>query len=669
MLLSCKRLTMPSFWKPAAGDAPFTCSVFYLGTLITFAMLCLLRGWTPRYEAQSFFHKTDLISLASILEKGSYPPETIFFQFAKTLSTFSLGLWGYRHLIEFGVTPETLYLATTYLQIAAFAIGTSLIAYAFRPIMSHIALTCGVVFFGVFFVFGRYLNLDGAFWESYSSGHALSIGLVVVGLLLNKFDRSAVVVAAAVALYHPSHGLVAVALVAATQIWRLGGDETDRLRQVVFVALIATALFVPIYSFYFVMIPRLDVSVDEWWTMAVAVQRVMTPLADGIPVAVGLLVAGLLTIALLSCREFESLRETAGRARVVAGVVLLLLLLQCFTGDFAHLTRIAQLCLTRSQPYMAIISGAALVAIARLWWEGSSPGATDPSADRIAAIIVVTTALVPPLRLPNLIPQLVQIDTVTPLMVLDQWRCVLVLSAALYWSLRRNAESKSMVLHAAYICFVVGYVLLLGLRVEVISSAALLALTNTPYSLPARSLFPKALTVAFVIVAALSLQKRPGWSAATLTRDEADNVIREHVEKGSMILVVPQGYSDDIIHLLPDYSEFLAGYEAKFTLYAPWLTSLTLERLTLQGINPLDYKAQCRNPLLFSRCLYVQYAQATQRRDDTWRTNLKRMTELSPRLTYVFILRRYACKDDKPQAETSQFVLVQVGDVAPAGCT
>ena len=670
-----RSLRTSSFSKPARSN-PFSCPVFYAGWLLVLAMLCLLRGWSPGYEAQWYFHKTDLISLASILADDSYPKETIFFQFANTLDTFSLGLRIYRVLIGLGVGPGTLYLVTTYLQIFALALGSSLIAYSFRPALSHLVLSSGVAFLGVFFLFGRYLNLDGIFWLSFSSGHAVGVGLIIIGLLLNRFDRSAAVLAAILSLYHPSHGLVAIALVTVVQVWRLGGGAAQ-FRKIVSVALIGGALWMPIYAFYFLMVPPFDVSVEQWWTMAVAIQRVMTPLADGMPVVSGLLAGGLLTIGLLSCREFDCIRDTAGRARVVAALVLLLLLVQCFAGEFAQFARLAELCLTRSQPYMAIISAVAVVAIARLWWQSSNAGENDRLADRCAAILVIVVALAPPLRLPILWPPPFHIDTIYPLMVLDQWRCVLVLAAALYWSRRRGDQVNPIVLNSTYGLFLTGYTLLLGLRTEVLCATALLGIFYLPsvralvptIPWPPKSAIPGALGVAFVIVAALSLQKRPGWSNATLKYGMGDSVIQQHVPKGAMILVVPHSASG-VIQLLPYYSEFLDGYEMRFTLYAPWLTALALDRLHLQGINPLDYRDECsKSPLWLSQCLKIRFSKDATRRDDAWRRNLKRMIQLSPRLTHVLILQRHMCSNDKPEAETGQFALIRVGDVAPAGCT
>src|SRR5262249_15433977 len=157
---------------------------------------------------------------------------------------------------------------------------------------------------------------------SYSSGHALSVGLIVIGLLLNRLDRSATLLSGLIALYHPSHGLVALALVAIVQFWRLAVAKAKLLTDILPVAVIAVCLFVPIISYFASKVPPLAGPVEEWWTLAVAIQRVMTPLVDGVLVVLGSIIVNAVAIWLLARPEFRSIADTAGRAQAILILIL-----------------------------------------------------------------------------------------------------------------------------------------------------------------------------------------------------------------------------------------------------------------------------------------------------------------------------------------------------------
>jgi hypothetical protein len=671
--MTYKRAALLPHNVTAQSQNPLKDPDWYISAILVFGLLCILRGWTVAQDGNSFFSRTDLIGLATILLDPNYPHETFISQFAHVLETFSVGLRSYKQLISLGISPQTLFIAMTYLEIAAIAIGLTLISFAFRPSIIQAMISCFVVFFGSFFYFGRYLNLESIFWWSYSSGHALSVGLIVIGLLLSKLDRSAALLSGLIALYHPSHGLVALALVASVQFWRLTVAKASLLPDILPVAAIALCLFVPIISYFASKVPPLAGPVEEWWTLAVAIQRVMTPLVDGLLVVLGSVIVNLVAIWLLARPEFHSIADTAGRARAILILILVFLIIQIVSADFLHVTRIAQLVLTRSQPYLALLAGTIVVALSGVWWLESEDH--NNRADRIAAVLLIASTIVgeiplilPYIRLPVFIPPLIRIEGVYDLMVIYPARCVLVLIAALYWSYRRLFTMNILKIDVAYGMFILIYALFLGLRLEVVSVAALLALPYCWRWVPVWVLDLRLITAALVVTLALGLPARPGWAGMPNGADSLA-LVQKYVPKGSMILVIPPGVSGRI-PLMPYYSEYLNSSESKFNLYAPWLTQALLDKYSLLGTNPRLYDVQCPwNPLVRSQCLREKFIQENSRRNDAWRVNLSAIRANSPRLTHVLLLKSHSCMADHVEAEIGQFVLVNVDGVAEAGCT
>ena len=635
--------------------------------LLVFLLLIVVRG-NEGLNVPLSLDVNDTIVFSEIASNPSFPKESISAQYIAGTAATGITYLPVKLLRTAGLSAESQFLVLYVAQMAALAFGSLLFLRAFGTQTGFILLGVLLAFFSGFVGFGRYLALAAGF-KIVTSGFALAVGLAILGLHLRGFRYAAAVTAALLAAYHPTHGLVLLAILGVYALWETFVRKTLDFKGLVQLGAATLAALLPFVFFVLLKIPATQAFDHEaWWLFVFNKTSNLTPLQDGIPVVAGIWSALLLGIVGLRAHA-RTAPHIADRCVIIIGTVLILWVVQITGAEIFRSVTVAQLALTRATPYAVMVIAALLAQrVYRAFTEGDTADKLIGLLLTLGAVGVALPDIIEPFGLPTFTPAIYATNWFYQGKVIDQSHFA-VLSGALAWWLwlpYLDERAKRILTVAVAIALFIA-VTLFGLRTS--SLAAYLCLLVFAKS-EMLSRFPVNKSMPVVLIGLsltlLAFAQNP-WKA-----ERADKIVRltkaieGHVPEDGMILTLP---ANDIYGeaLLPARATFLGWSESQYVIYAPPLIDEIWKRAALLGVGLDSVKKDCPFWLWKPMCRRVEFDRKASAENPVWRENIRKITAIAP-VTHVLMPETMACSGDKPDARVDDMVLIPVRGLAPAGC-
>lgn len=610
----------------------------------------------------------DTIVFYQIWVSEDFPATAIASQFSRAIIDMGTTFWPTAALSKMGLAPEGQFFVLYLAQMATLALGLLFVFRSFDERFAYVMLATVLTLLSGYTGFGRYLALGGAF-KIVSSTFAMTIGFIALAMYLRAQDARAAVLAALLATYHPSHGLVLLTIIFGHSAWASwqGRISPPALRRTGIVTAISLVPFV------LLVVARLPAAQAydpvAWWAYVFSKTSNLTPLQDGVLVVFAILatmILGAVAAWPAADRSHGAPADAMRRAVALIAAVLGLWLAQILFSEVLHSVSLTQLALTRATPYavLAIVAVFALKAFRAF-------GSNDP-VERATAIIltlgVVGAAL--PGKFQAGIPPLINISWVNQGNVVEQSKMALLTAALAWWAwLPRLDASRQALLTRLLAGAVVLWVLFLGLRLPMIAVALALYVRHRQGLATRLSFKPVWIATIIGIVALFVLTGRNPWKPSEAERiRNLVSTIAAHVKPNATILNIPAADRAAEV-LIPTRATFIGWGEGQYLIYLPALEQQVTARLELLGVRPVVHAPECADWLLKPMCRRQLYLARALDHDDSWRGRLGEMRKLTPTLSHALVRQPHVCVEDKPVASVDDLALIPLASLAPRGCT
>ncbi len=658
--------------KILSGDVfvAFNKNIF-LQWLLLFCCLLAIRGSEGLGKSISL-DVNDTIVFSQILNNPDLPASSVSREYvtqsAKVGFTLLPAIW----MSALDISPNLQFTIFYAVQLACLAFGLLYFFSSFRKEIGFIFLAMIFCYLSGFSGFGRYLAI-GAGFKIVTSGFALTIGFIILGLHLRGKQYGAVALAAALALYHPSHALVLLSILGGHALWECFVLKSKNFMQLAKLGAATIALLTPFIYFVLLQIPHHDFNHEAWWSYVFSKTSNLTPLQDGLFVVLGIQAALICGIVALRAKAKDiGSNELTSRAISIIGVTMALWAVQIIFTELLPSVSIAQAALTRVTPY-AVITVVAVLA-ERTYAAMYSGDHKERIYGFLLAGATIATAIppwLPVLNIPTITPPIIDIDYFFQGSVLEQSSIAILIAGLAWWMwLPHFSASQEKFWTRIMWITIVFFIIFLGLRLPSLAVLLMLVFHAKP-KWYAKIPCGKPLIIGLLIVAcAFVLLARKPWSFSR--EDNTTEIIallENNVPKTGMVLTLPFRSTHGEL-ALPTRAIFLGYGECQYVFYIPAMIDTIWKRAELLGLKPIDKDPEVCDDWLLNPMCRRQYFEAKAKEQNTiWRTNLAEIRKEASELTHVLMPETMLCKGDIVQAKTSQgLALVPIENAVASDC-
>jgi hypothetical protein len=603
----------------------------------------------------------DTIVFSEILSNPSFPPESISAQFIQSTKDTGLAVLPGKLMHDAGIPPRNQFLILYAVQMAVLSLGLLVFFSAFGRNPGYIFLAVLIAYLSAFTGFGRYLAIAAGF-KIVSSGMALAVGFLVLGLHLQGKRYAAAIAAALLAAYHPTHGFVLLSMLGMHALW-----ETYTRRQAINdlfrLGAVTLAALMPFIWFIVLRLPvKSDFDHAAWWSYVFNKSSNLTPLQDGLLVVVAIMAALVCGLVALRARARTADPEISARASTIIIITMVLWLVQILASEVFRSIPLTQLALTRSTPYAVLVLTALLAERAcQAFVKGSDK-------DKLTGLLLVLGSMgaafsskLPLLGIPTNISPLIELDVFYQDQIVNHASLALIVAALAWWMWQPHLQEKDRriwtnVLVSATIFSIVFF----GLRTWSLAVGLILIMDWKPAwvsKIPATHIVIYGLLVVGIIFMLLT---RNPWKFDRIEKvNDVVMIAKEHVPQDGMILVLPFRNSMGEF-ILPERATFLGWGESQYLFYDPPLAEEVWKRAALLGVEPTDSDPSCAAWLWKTMCRRQLFSAEARENNQVWRKNLKEIRKIAPSLSHVLMPQEMACGGDKIVARTNGLVLVPI---------
>ncbi|PZP54040.1 MAG: hypothetical protein DI586_10395 [Micavibrio aeruginosavorus] len=643
----------------------------FLQWLVLFCCLLAIRGSEGLGKSVSL-DVNDTIVFSQILNNSEIPASSVskeyITQSAKVGFTLLPAIW----MSSLDIPTNIQFLVFYIVQLGCLAFGLLYFFSAFRKDFGFIFLAMIFCYLSGFSGFGRYLAI-GAGFKIVTSGFALTIGFIILGLHLRGKQYWAVGLAALLALYHPSHALVLLCILGGYALWENFVLKTKNFMQLTQLGIATLVLLTPFIFFVLLRVPHSDFNHEAWWSYVFSKTSNLTPLQDGLFVVLGIqaaLICGI--IALKAKAKEEGLKDLSSRAISIIAVTMVLWAVQIIFTELWPSISIAQAALTRVTPY------AVITVVAVLAERTYSAMRSIDDKERIYGFLLAGAAIgtaIPPwlpiLHIPTMTPPIIDIDYFFQGSVLEQSSIAILIAGLAWWMwLPHLTPEKAKLWTRVMWATIILFITFLGLRLPSLAVLLMLvfhARANWYAKIPCTNKVIIGLLIAACVIVLIA---RKPWSFSREDNTtEITTLLDTYVPKNGMVLTLPfRSLHSELA--LPTRAVFLGYGECQYVFYVPSLIDKVWKRAELLGLKPIDKDPEVCSDWLLNPMCRRQYFEAKAKEQNTvWRTNLAAIKKEAPELTHVLMPETMLCKGDKIQAKTSQgLALVPIENAVASNC-
>lgn len=607
----------------------------------------------------------DTIVFSEIASNPSFPPESISAQFIHATKDVGLAMLPATIMHDAGIPPQTQFLILYAMQMAALSFGLLVFFSAFGRNSGFIFLAVLIAYLSAFTGFGRYLAIAAGF-KIVSSGMALAVGFMVLGLHLQGKRYAAAIIASLLAAYHPTHGFVLLSMLGTHALWE-AYTRRQTINQLLKLGAVTFAALLPFIWFVFLRLPaKSDFDHAAWWSYVFSKSSNLTPLQDGLLVVVAIMGALVCGLVALRARARTGDPEISARASTVIIVTMILWLVQILASEVFRSIPLTQLALTRSTPYSVLLITALLAEQSCRAFTGEN------NKDKLTGLLLVLGSMgaalpsyFPVLKIPTITPALIELDVLFQSQIINHATLALLAGALAWWMWRPHlsAEKKrkwTRILAIATIFSIVFF----GLRTPFLAVGFILLMEWKP-AWVSRVPATKVLIYGFLFVGAVfMLLSRDPWNAARAEKvDAVVEMVENNVPENGMVLVVPfNNLKGEFI--VPARATFLGWGESQYLFYDPPLAKEVWLRANLLGVQSVENEPACAGWLWKTMCRRQFFSTRAGENNKIWRTNLKEILARAPSLSHVLMPEEMICHGDKVVARANDLVLVHIKGVA-----
>ncbi len=611
----------------------------------------------------------DTIVFSEIMSDPSFPPESISAQFIQSTKDMGLAVFPGKVMHDAGISPQIQFLILYIVQMAVLSLGLLVFFSAFGRNSGFIFLAVLIAYLSAFTGFGRYLAIAAGF-KIVSSGMALAVGFLVLGLHLQGKRYGAAIIAALLAAYHPTHGFVLLSMLGTHALWEM----YTRRQAINDLFKLGAATLAALLPFIWFVLLRLPVESDfdhaAWWSYVFNKSSNLTPLQDGLLVVVAIMAALICGLVALRARARSHDPEISARASTVIIVTMALWLVQILASEVFRSIPLTQLALTRSTPYAVLLLTALL---AERSYQAFVKG---NDKDKLTGLLLILGSMgaalpskLPLLGIPTNISPLIDLDIFYQDQIVNHASLALVVAALAWWMWLPHLQEKdkrkwTKVLVSATIFSIVFF----GLHLWSLAVVFILIMNWKPAWLA--SVVSKIPVTHIVIYGLLMvgtifmLLTRNPWNFERVEKvNDVVTTVKEHVPQNGMVLVLPfRNFTGEFI--LPERATFLGWGESQYLFYSPPLAEEVWKRAALLGVQPVENDPSCAAWLWKTMCRRQYFAARAGEYNQIWRKNIKEIRAIAPSLSHVLMPEQMICDGDKIIARTNSLALVSIKGVA-----
>jgi hypothetical protein len=606
----------------------------------------------------------DTIVFSEILSNPSFPPESISAQFIQSTKDMGLAVFPGKVMHDAGIPPQSQFVILYVIQIAVLSLGLLVFFSAFGRSPGFIFLAVLIAYLSAFTGYGRYLAIAAGF-KIVSSGMALAVGFMVLGIHLQGKRYVAAIAASLLAAYHPTHGFVLLSMLGTHALW-----ETYTRRQTINdLFKLGTVTFAALLPFIWFVLLRLPVKSDfdhaAWWSYVFNKSSNLTPLQDGLLVVVAIMAALICGLVALRARARVGGSEISARASTVIIVTMILWLVQILASEVFRSIPLTQLALTRSTPYAVLILTALLAEHAyHAFIKGSDKDKLTGLLLILGSMGAALSSKLPLLGIPTNIEPLIDLDIFYQDQIVNHASLALIVAALAWWMWQpllseKERQKWTRVLIAATVFSIVFF----GLRTWSLAVGLILIMDRKPAwvsKIPTTHILIYGLLVMGTIFMLLT---RNPWKFDRIEKvNDVVMTVKEHVPQDGMILVLPFRNSMGEF-ILPERATFLGWGESQYLFYDPPLAEEVWKRAALLGVQPTDSDPSCAAWLWKTMCRRQLFSAEARENNKIWRQNIEEIRKIAPSLSHVLMPEQMICEGDKVIARTNGLALVPVKGV------
>ena len=607
----------------------------------------------------------DTIVFSEILSNPSFPPESISAQFIQSTKDMGLAVLPGKVMHDAGIPPQSQFVILYVIQMAVLSLGLLIFFSAFGRSPGFIFLAVLIAYLSAFTGFGRYLAIAAGF-KIVSSGMALAVGFMVLGLHLHGKRYAAAIAASMLAAYHPTHGFVLLSMLGVHALWEIYARKQTMNELFKLGAVTLTALL-PFIWFVLLRLPaKSDFDHAAWWSYVFNKSSNLTPLQDGLLVVVAIMAALVCGLVALRARARVGGSEISTRASRVIIVTMISWLVQILASEVFRSIPLTQLALTRSTPYAVLVLTALLAEQAYYAFTKGS------DKDKLTGLLLILGSMgaalsskLPWLGIPTNISPLIELDIFNQDQIVNHASLALIVAALAWWMWQPHLQEKdrqkwTKILIAATVFSVVFF----GLRTWSLAVGLILLMNWKPAwisKIPASNILIYGLLVVGTIFMLLT---RDPWKFDRIEKvNDVVMTVREYVPQDGMVLVLPfRNFTGEFI--LPERATFLGWGESQYLFYNPPLAEEVWKRAALLGVEPVENDPSCAAWLWKTMCRRQFFAGEAGENNKIWRKNIKEIRKRAPSLSHVLMPQEMICDGDKVVARTNGLALVPIKGVA-----
>lgn len=670
--------------------------------VVAAAMLLLVPRWLGYLSASSSLNQldTDFLYFDAIHSNpGHYGSVLITEVVQRVTASFGALIGLSRLLTDLGMDQNYQLITFFVAQLSLGVVGVWLILTGLRLDRTERILVFALFAFSYFSQFGRYIGGPGFFNKVTASCVAIGVGFVIVGLFVRGRHLASITLSALLAYLHPVYSAVFLLINFSfvLKVWRSEPRWST--------ADVATFLLVPAVILFPMVWGLMDSrqfltgQIDPlWWVYLKAKTSNPFPLQDGLVIVLPSFAVFAITFHLLGRLGRLQAPEAYVRAQWVVAAVITAWIVQIVFTELIPLSFVARLSLTRMTPFALLFIVIAYVRIAWQyrdrderglwlvlllipvvlgsaqmfsgevirqllggsywfllllggWWPDFS---VFPEALLLFLLLLIHARHVGVLGQPASTPMPARGMTFLSRSVLAIASVALALVVMMEaWRLARVPGLRAASTVAA------GGVLILwmvGLQIRALAFWRRVAV---------RARARSALVAGFLVFAVAAPH---GWTAAKRlagpipAQTEADRIwdyLERNTAPNEMVLVVPL-FETRRYPIMPLRPIFVDWGDAQYVLYDPGMLRPLLERLSLIGMDVhRALKASgCAGALQYldAMCKRKLFESISQDESDAWRTNLTKIRDIAPNLSYVLVRNKHVLPTDH--------VVYRAGDVS-----
>ncbi len=641
-----------------------------LQLLIILGFFILIRGNEGVGQPVSL-DVNDTIVFSQILSNENLSESSLSVQYVRQSADVGFAILSASWLGSLGFSTETQFMILYVIQISILTFGVWFFLTSFRKEFGFIFLGVLLCYLSGFTGFGRYLAL-GAGFKIVSSGMALAVGFIVLGLHLRGKKYMAAILASLLALYHPSHGIVLLCILGFHALWFTFIRQEQSFTDLIKLGVVTITALLPFMVLVFPNVIHQNFNHEAWWSYVFSKTSNLTPLQDGLFVVIGIvsaIVCGV--IAYNARRQDSSLSDSSKRALSILYASLILWAVQIFFTEVLPSITIAQLALTRVTPY-------AVITIVSVMAERAYAGFSSvDKKERLYGFLMIAGAVgaalpawLPYLHIPTMVPPMIDIEFIFQANVREQAGIAILMAGLAWWIWVPYLPQESAVQWNKRMCVVIIlFVAFFGLRAPSIAVLLMLVFSQKP-QLIEKIPSSKAILCSMlaVICVFLFVARKPWARHADMDVKSLSELLIESVPEEGMVLTLPfRSLHGELT--LPTRSIFMGYGESQYVLYAPSMIDDIWKRAELLGIKPINNDPTiCSNWLLDPMCRRQYFEEKAKEKNTIWRSNLRKIREEAPELTHILMPNDMICDGDKVDVRLINLVLLPIDGVVEQDC-